>query len=66
MIGLKYPVEFHMDIFKYIIEDSKYYNLSRHDNIVIKATDKSFYKWILIFEKKGRFLVRRMINLIKR
>ena len=66
MIGLKYPVEFELNIFKSIIEDSKKYNLSHHDRIIVQATNKSFHKLILVFEKKGRFLARTIVNYIKR
>ena len=66
MIGLKYQVEFDLDVFKSIIEDSRNYNLSRHDRIIVKATNKSLYKWILVYEKKGRYFARRIINQFKR
>lgn len=61
MIGLGYKIDFTEKWIKEIQIKSQRFHLSLRDKIVLAAINIKVYRWLLIMEKKSKFLFRKLV-----
>lgn len=61
MIGLGYKIDFTEKWIKEIQIKSQRFHLSLRDKIVLASINIKVYRWLLIMEKKSKFLFRKLV-----
>ena len=65
MIGLRYQIDFTEDWVKGIQRKSRKFPLSLRDKLVLAAINIKVCRWLLIWEKSSRFIVRSILSKVK-